>query len=66
MKEMMKKSWLVVFIGLGWMSQILNANIGEWDEVWKKRAQESWNRTLDTYEPIPEHIVSHLNVNAKR
>lgn len=66
MKEIKKNSGLVVFIGLAWMSQTLYANIGEWDEVWKKRAEESWNRTVETYEPIPEHVVSHLNVHAKR
>lgn len=45
---------------------VLNAHIGEWDEVWQKRAEEARNRTIETYEPIPEHVVAHLNVNAKR
>ncbi|KAH6763488.1 Pectate lyase family protein [Perilla frutescens var. hirtella] len=66
MKKNKMNALLVMFFTFAWMSQVLNANIGEWDEVWKKRAEESWNRTLETYEPIPEHIVSHLNVHANK
>lgn len=57
---------LILLFAFACISPVLHAHIGEWDEVWLKRAQESRNRTLETYEPIPEHIVRHLNVNAKR
>ncbi|XP_047950843.1 probable pectate lyase P59 [Salvia hispanica] len=67
MREIKIYPWmLMVFFGFGWMLEMVNGNIGEWDEVWKKRSEESWNRTLETYEPVPEHIVSHLNVHAKK
>jgi hypothetical protein len=36
------------------------------DAVWEKRAAESWNRTLESYEPNPEKIVMHLNENIHR
>ncbi|PIN01764.1 Pectate lyase [Handroanthus impetiginosus] len=45
---------------------IIRANIGEFDEVWLRRAAEAWNRTLESYEPEPERIVSHLNMNVHR
>ncbi|KAL2552331.1 Pectate lyase family protein [Forsythia ovata] len=36
------------------------------DDVWEKRAVESWNRTLESYEANPENIVIHLNENIHR
>ncbi|KAL0350928.1 UNVERIFIED_CONTAM: putative pectate lyase P59 [Sesamum radiatum] len=42
------------------------ANIAEFDEVWQRRAEEAWNRTLESYEPAPAKIVSHLNLNVHR
>lgn len=57
---------LIWFITFACILPLLDARIGDWDDVWLKRAEESKNRTLDTYEPIPEHVVAHLNVNAKR
>ncbi|KAG6420929.1 hypothetical protein SASPL_117474 [Salvia splendens] len=50
-------SRLILFIVVGWILPILNANIGEWDEVWRRRADEAWNRTLEAYHPNPR-IVS--------
>ncbi|KAL0450592.1 UNVERIFIED_CONTAM: putative pectate lyase P59 [Sesamum latifolium] len=44
----------------------VRANIAEFDEVWQQRAAEAWNRTLESYEPAPAKIVSHLNLNAER
>lgn len=42
------------------------ANFIDFDEVWQKRAAEAWNRTLESYEPNPAKIVSHLNLHADR
>ncbi|XP_051140387.1 probable pectate lyase P59 [Andrographis paniculata] len=44
----------------------INGNIAEFDDFWKMKAEESWNRTLQSYEPSPAKIVSHLNVHAQR
>lgn len=62
----MKMNLLILFFSFAWIFPSLNAHIGEWDEVWLRRAEESWNRTLETFEPNPEKVVSHLNVHAKR
>ncbi|KAH6822313.1 Pectate lyase family protein [Perilla frutescens var. hirtella] len=62
----MQMDWVIVFVSFASILGVLNANIGEWDEVWLKRQAEAMNRTLETYEPIPEHVVTHLNVNTKR
>lgn len=45
---------------------ISEARIAEYDEYWEQRAAEAWNRTLETYEPIPAKVVSHLNLHAGR
>ncbi|PIN16336.1 Pectate lyase [Handroanthus impetiginosus] len=45
---------------------IVRANIAEFDEFWQKKAAEAWNRTLQSYEPNPEKIVTHLNLNVHR
>lgn len=42
------------------------ANIAEYDDYWSKKAAEAWNRTLETYEPIPVEVVNHLNVHTQR
>lgn len=59
-------NFLIMFFTFIGILPGLNSHIGEWDEVWQKRAEEARNRTIETYEPIPEHVVAHLNVNAKR
>ncbi|KAL8528299.1 hypothetical protein ACS0TY_005924 [Phlomoides rotata] len=60
-----RKSLFVLFFSFAWIFPALDANIGEWDEVWLTRAKESLNRTLQTFEPNPEKVVSHLNKHAK-
>lgn len=42
------------------------ANIAVYDEYWAKKAAEAWNRTLETYEPMPAKVVSHLNLHTSR
>lgn len=61
----MKKSLFILFFSFAWVFPALDANIGEWDEVWLTRAEESVNRTLAAYEPNPEKVVTHLNMHAK-
>lgn len=56
-------SLLLLFLAFASTSE---ANIAEFDEYWKARAAEAWNRTLLSYEPEPAKIVSHLNQHAHR
>lgn len=42
------------------------ANIAEYDDYWAKKAAAAWNKTLETYEPIPAKVVSHLNMHTNR
>lgn len=42
------------------------ANIAQYDDYWAKKAAEAWNRTLETYEPMPAKVVSHLNMHTSR
>lgn len=44
----------------------LRAHIAEWDEHWLQRKAEAYNRTLETYDPNPEHVVAHLNMHTNR
>ncbi|KAL1563120.1 putative pectate lyase P59 [Salvia divinorum] len=59
-------SRLILFVVVGWILPAFNANIGEWDEVWKRRGEEAWNRTLEAYHPNPQNVVDHLNVHVNR
>ncbi|XP_047951238.1 probable pectate lyase P59 [Salvia hispanica] len=59
-------SKLVLFIVVGWIFPVLNANTEEWDEVWTKQRDEARNRTLEAYHPHPEMIVNHLNAHVNR
>ncbi|EPS66620.1 hypothetical protein M569_08154, partial [Genlisea aurea] len=43
-----------------------DARIAEYDDFWKKRRAEAWNRTLLSYEPNPAKIVTHLNLHSHR
>jgi pectate lyase len=54
---------LILFIAFAAFVPTLKAQI---DKVWERRAQEAWNRTLDSYEPDPVKIVTHLNANVHR
>ena len=59
-------SRLILVIVAGWILPVLNANIGEWDEVWTKREHEARNRTLEAYHPNPRNVVDHLNMHVNR
>lgn len=59
-------SRFILFVVVGWILPVLNANIGEWDEVWRRRAEDAWNRTLQAYHPNPQNVVDHLNVHVNR
>ncbi|XP_073159085.1 probable pectate lyase P59 [Henckelia pumila] len=57
---------IVFFVALASILPSLRAHHEEFDEVWRRRAAESWNRTLESYEEQPEKIVNHLNMHVHR
>ncbi|KAG8384733.1 hypothetical protein BUALT_Bualt04G0148900 [Buddleja alternifolia] len=60
-------SLIILFFGLASFLPSITAHIADSDDVyWQKRAAEAWNRTLLSYEPQPEKIVSHLNMHVHR
>ncbi|KAG9154511.1 hypothetical protein Leryth_014959 [Lithospermum erythrorhizon] len=40
----------------------LMAHVAEYDEYWRRRAQESLNNTLKAYHPEPENITASVNM----
>ncbi|KAL0461649.1 UNVERIFIED_CONTAM: putative pectate lyase P59 [Sesamum latifolium] len=48
------------------MLPLLRANIAEYDEVWRRRAAEAYNRTLQAYHPDPEKVVMHFNKHVNK
>ncbi|KAL0431695.1 UNVERIFIED_CONTAM: putative pectate lyase P59 [Sesamum radiatum] len=62
-----KINWLpILFFVVASILPVLRANIGEYDEVWRRRAAEAYNRTLQAYEPDPLKVVMHFNKNVHR
>ncbi|KAL0461647.1 UNVERIFIED_CONTAM: putative pectate lyase P59 [Sesamum latifolium] len=62
-----KINWLPILIFVvASILPVLRANIGEYDEVWWRRAAEAYNRTLHAYEPDPLKVVMHFNKNVHR
>lgn len=39
----------------------LKGHIGEYDDVWQKRAEEAKKASMDAYHPNPEEITFKLN-----
>lgn len=39
------------------------ANIGEYDEVWKERAAAAQKAARNAYNPNPENVTNHFNEN---
>lgn len=57
---------IVLFIAFASILPSLRAHYAEFDEVWRRRADEAWNRTLESYEERPEKIVNNLNMHVHR
>ncbi|KAL9682540.1 hypothetical protein QQ045_014341 [Rhodiola kirilowii] len=54
-------SLLFAFCFLAVMLPRLDANIGEFDEVWKQRAVQAHNASKEAYEPNPEAVTNNFN-----
>ncbi|XP_010242445.1 PREDICTED: pectate lyase [Nelumbo nucifera] len=39
----------------------LRAHIGDFDEVWQKRAEEAKSNALEAYHPDPDEVINHFN-----
>ncbi|GLT36134.1 hypothetical protein SLA2020_105360 [Shorea laevis] len=53
--------FLIFFFNIATLIPSLRADIGEFDEVWQKRAEEAWKNALQAYNPHPEEVTSSLN-----
>ncbi|XVE68064.1 hypothetical protein DITRI_Ditri09bG0039000 [Diplodiscus trichospermus] len=42
------------------------ANIAEFDEYWKQRADQAWQNTVAAYDPSPGNVTSNLNYNVNK
>ncbi|MBA0879431.1 hypothetical protein Goshw_010554 [Gossypium schwendimanii] len=41
-------------------------NIADFDDVWKRRADQAWKNTLAAYEPSPENVTTKFNENVHK
>ena len=64
----MKVSKTILVLGLVFVaiSPIMKANIGEFDEVWQKRAEDAKKAAQRAYEPNSENVTNNLNLQTRR
>ncbi|GAA0161577.1 hypothetical protein LIER_39259 [Lithospermum erythrorhizon] len=56
------KLFMIILISFGVIIPTLMAHVAEYDEYWRRRAQESLNNTLKAYHPEPENITASMNM----
>ncbi|XP_031106441.1 pectate lyase-like [Ipomoea triloba] len=56
---MRRRMFLVVFYVV--LVVTVEANIGQYDEVWKKRAHDAKKAAHGAYNPNPHHVIHHIN-----
>ncbi|KAL7086097.1 hypothetical protein ACP275_14G318600 [Erythranthe tilingii] len=61
-----KMGLLFLLIAFAYALPSISANFVDSDEYWVKRSVQAWNNTLESYEPHPAKIVSHLNLHSTR
>ncbi|KAF8399421.1 hypothetical protein HHK36_015286 [Tetracentron sinense] len=44
----------------------LRAHIGDFDEVWQKRAEEAKKAALEAYDPNPDEVTNHFNTHVDK
>ncbi|XP_051117349.1 probable pectate lyase P59 [Andrographis paniculata] len=66
MEEDTKLILTIFFISVAVLIPTIRANIAEYDDVLRYRAELSINRTLESYEPDPEEVIGHLNHNVHK
>ncbi|KAL2252430.1 probable pectate lyase P59 [Sesamum indicum] len=62
-----KLNWLLIsFLAFASILPLLRADIAEYDEVWRRRAAEAYNRTVQAYHPDPLKVVMHFNKHVNK
>ena len=56
-----KLGLLVFFVSIFVLIPSLQANIGDFDKVWEKRALKAWNESEKAYNPNPEEVTDSFN-----
>ncbi|GLT35392.1 hypothetical protein SLA2020_098500 [Shorea laevis] len=51
----------LIFFNVATLIPSIKADIGEFDEVWRKRAEEAWKNALEAYNPHPEDVTAIVN-----
>lgn len=62
----MTKSLFIIFFVLGAIIPAFNAHIGDFDEVWRRRAEEAIKFTHETYESEPANITLAFNQKTRQ
>lgn len=57
---------LLPFFGFSVLAPAVQAHIGDFDEVWQKRAEEAQKAAFAAFNPHPEEVTNLLNKNARR
>lgn len=60
------KNRLSFFVILGTLVFSIEANIGEFDEVWRTRATQANKNAKEYYDPHPEKVADNLNKHVHR
>lgn len=63
--EATKLSLLIFFVSFAALVPTLRANIGEFDEVLQKKAEQARLAALEAYTPNPEEVTEHLNLHVR-
>ncbi|XP_034706232.1 pectate lyase-like [Vitis riparia] len=57
---------LLSFFAFAVLAPSIRAHIGEFDEVWQKRAEEAQKAALEAYQPNPEEVTNQFNKNVRK
>ena len=57
---------LLSFFGFSVLAPAVRAHIGDFDEVWKKRAQDAQKAALESYKENPDDVTNHFNKNVRK
>lgn len=58
--------YFILFFGLATLLPTLMANIGQFDEVWQRQAEEAKEAALNSYESDPSIVTDSLNKEVHR
>lgn len=64
--EAMKLGLLFLWAFVAIFATTLKAHIADFDELWQKRAEEARKNALEAYQPDPENVTDHFNVEVHK